>query len=98
MVDEMDRHGVTLYNFRHMGARITALALAVAALAAAQSTRRPASLVVIGGTVITENATHQILSPGAVAIAGTHIIDVDRPEVIAARYRAAQTIDARADI
>jgi hypothetical protein len=30
-------------------------ALAVAGLAAAQSTRRQASLVVIGGTVITEN-------------------------------------------
>jgi 5-methylthioadenosine/S-adenosylhomocysteine deaminase len=94
----MDRHGVTLYNFRYMGARITVLALAIGALAAAQSTRRPASLVVIGGTIVTENAGRQILSPGAVAIAGIDIIDVDRPDVIAARYRAAQTIDARDDI
>ncbi len=81
-----------------MGARITVLALAIGALAAAQSTRRPASLVVIGGTIVTENAGRQILSPGAVAIAGIDIIDVDRPDVIAARYRAAQTIDARDDI
>ena len=52
----------------------------------------------IGGTVITQNAAHLILSPGAVAIDGTDIVDVDRPEAIAARYRAAQTIDARDQI
>jgi hypothetical protein len=48
--------------------------------------------------VITENAQHQILSPGAVAIAGAEIVAVDRPEVIASRYRAATTIDARDQI
>jgi 5-methylthioadenosine/S-adenosylhomocysteine deaminase len=73
-------------------------ALAFAALAAAQSPRRPASLVVVGGTVITENARHEILSPGAVAIAGAEIVDVGRPEVIASRYRAAATIDAHDQI
>src|SRR6266849_626633 len=81
-----------------MRARITAILLAMAAIAAAQSGRRPASLVVVGGTVITENAAHLILSPGAVAINGTDIIDVDRPEVIAGRYRAAETIEARDQI
>jgi 5-methylthioadenosine/S-adenosylhomocysteine deaminase len=64
----------------------------------AQPARRSASLVVIGGTVITENAGRQILSPGAVAIDGASILDVDRPELIASRYVAAETIDARADI
>jgi len=73
-------------------------ALAVAAGAAAQSPRPPVALVVIGGTVITENAQRQIFSPGAVAISGEDIVAVDRPEVIASRYRAAATIDARDQI
>ncbi len=81
-----------------MGARITAITLAIVAVAAAQSARRPATLVVVGGSVITQNATRQILSPGAVAINGTDIIDVDRPELIAMRYRAAATIEARDQI
>jgi 5-methylthioadenosine/S-adenosylhomocysteine deaminase len=73
---------------RHLGVT----ALAVVALAAAQSSRRAVSLVVIGGTVITENARHEILSPGAVAIAGANIVEVGPPGVIASRYRAAATI------
>ena len=70
--------------------------LAVAALQ--QPARRPVALVVIGGTVLTENAAHRTLTPGALAINGTDIVDVDTPEAIAARYAAAETIDARADI
>jgi 5-methylthioadenosine/S-adenosylhomocysteine deaminase len=62
---------------------------------AAQTPRRPVSLVVVGGTVITQNAAHQILSPGAVAIDGNAIVAVDAPEVIAAGYQATETIDAR---
>ena len=56
------------------------------------------SLVVVGGTVITENAAHAILSPGAVAIDGTDIVEVGTPAAIAAKYQAAQTIDARDQI
>src|SRR4051794_35383543 len=84
-----------------MRSRMAVAALAttiLAALAAGQTARRPAALVVIGGTVITGNAQRQILSPGAVAIAGTDILAVDRPDVVAARYQAAQTIDARDQI
>src|SRR6185436_18872346 len=81
-----------------MHLKLAILLAATAAIAAAQSPRRPATLVVIGGTVITQNAAHAILSPGAVAIDGTDIVAVDRPEVIAAGYRAAQTIDARDQI
>src|SRR5437867_9361130 len=84
-----------------MRAQIAAAALAIAAgvaLAANQPARRAASLVVIGGTVITENATHQILSPGAVAISGADIVAVDRPEAIASQFNAAATIDARNEI
>jgi 5-methylthioadenosine/S-adenosylhomocysteine deaminase len=73
-----------------------ALFLGCAALALAacstSSSRRRVPLVVIGGTVITENATHQLWSPGAVAIDGTNIVDVGTPESIASRFDAAQTI------
>jgi 5-methylthioadenosine/S-adenosylhomocysteine deaminase len=81
-----------------MRVKLAILLAAAAALAAAQSPRRTVTLVVIGGTVITQNAAHAILSPGAVAIDGTDIVAIDRPEAIAARYRAAETIDARDQI
>jgi 5-methylthioadenosine/S-adenosylhomocysteine deaminase len=81
-----------------MPLKLAILGAATAAIAAAQSPRRAATLVVTGGTVITQNAAHTILSPGAVAIDGTDIVAVDRPEVIAAGYRAAETIDARDQI
>ena len=61
----------------------------------AQPARRQVSLVVIGRSVLTQNARHQILSPGAVAISGNDIIDVDTPEAIALKYRALDTIVAR---
>src|SRR3954453_9861159 len=64
----------------------------------AQPARRRVSLVVTGGTVLTQNASHQILSPGAVAIEGTDIVDVDTPAAIAAKYQGADAIDARDQI
>src|SRR5256712_3374761 len=78
-----------------MRARFIAALLALAAVGAGQPVRRAVSLVVIGGTVVTENATHQILTPGTVAINGTDIVGVDRPDAIASRFTAAETIDAR---
>ncbi len=86
VIDDVDRHGPTLYNFSTECVHTTRAVVAIAARSrspclAAQQARRPASLVVIGGTVITENATRQVLSPGAVAIDGTDILDVDSPEV-----------------
>jgi 5-methylthioadenosine/S-adenosylhomocysteine deaminase len=74
------------------------VAIVASAVVVAQPARRNVSLVVIGGTVITENAARQILSPGAVAIDGAEIVDVDQPGTIAARYTAARTIDARDQI
>ncbi len=76
------------------------LALLVALVAAtialsAQGSRRPVSLVVIGGTVLTQNDVRQVLAPGAIAISNSDIVDVGTPADIAARYTAAQTIDAR---
>ncbi len=80
-----------------MRARIVLLLIALSALAA-QPARRSVSLVVIGRSVITENARRQTLTPGAVAIDGHTIVDVDTPTAIAAKYRAADTLDARDDI
>jgi 5-methylthioadenosine/S-adenosylhomocysteine deaminase len=60
--------------------------------------RRSVSLVVAGGTVITEDAGHRVLTPGAVAISGADIVDVDTPAAIAAKYQASETIDARDQI
>jgi 5-methylthioadenosine/S-adenosylhomocysteine deaminase len=64
----------------------------------AQPARRRVTLVVTGGTVITQNAAHTILTPGALAINGTDIVDVDTPVAIALRYQAAETVDARDQI
>src|SRR4051794_13947688 len=60
--------------------------------------RRTIALVVTGGTVVTQNATHQVLAPGAVAIDGTNIVEVGAPDAIAAKYQARETIDARAQV
>jgi 5-methylthioadenosine/S-adenosylhomocysteine deaminase len=98
MVDEVDRHGHQLYNFRFMRAQIAALALAIIGVGFAQPARRAVSLVVVGRFVITANGSHQILAPGAVAVDGTDIVAIDRPEAIAARFSAAQTIDASSDV
>ena len=69
--------------------------VAATSVAFAQGVRRPVSLVVIGGTVLTEDDTRRVFSPGAVAISGSDIVDIGTPADIAARYTAAQTIDAR---
>jgi len=76
---------------------LVACLVSAAVLAEAQG-RRPVSLVVIGGTVITENAARTILSPGAVAIDGATIVAVDTPDAIAARYQPAETLAARDQI
>lgn len=80
--------------------RVFIAAAIVAALAelAAQPARRNVALVVVGRTVITENASHEVLSPGAVAVNGTDIVEVGTPPSIAAKYQAAETVDARDQI
>jgi 5-methylthioadenosine/S-adenosylhomocysteine deaminase len=79
---------------------LLAALLVVSALAAltAQPARRRVSLIVTGGTVLTQNAAHQMLAPGALAVDGTDIVDVDTPAAIAAKYQAAETIDARGQV
>jgi 5-methylthioadenosine/S-adenosylhomocysteine deaminase len=79
-------------------ATVSAAAVLAVAVLAAQPARRAISLVVVGGTVVTQNAAHDIVSPGAVAVDGTDIVEVGTPQAIAAWYRAAETIEARDDV
>jgi 5-methylthioadenosine/S-adenosylhomocysteine deaminase len=80
----------------------TRLLVTVAALIASSMTwptaamRQPAaaSLVVANGIVITVDGSRRILNPGSVAIDGNTIVAIDTPANIAARYKAADTIDA----
>src|SRR5688572_1455396 len=54
----------------------------------------PASLVIANGIVVTVDGNRRILNPGSVAINGADIVAVDTPANIAARFTAADTIDA----
>ncbi len=72
--------------------------LLASAILSAQATRRRVTLVVTGGIVVTQNATRQVLNPGAVAIDGADIVAVDTPQAISAGYDAAETIDARGQV
>ena len=74
---------------------LVAALMAATVVASAQGGRRAVSLIVTGGTVLTENDMRQVLAPGAVAINGTDIVDVGTPADIARAIPAAQTIDAR---
>jgi 5-methylthioadenosine/S-adenosylhomocysteine deaminase len=87
-----------MVELRPMLRRFSAAMLAVLAIAAVQAPRRAVSLIVIGGTVITENAAHQVLSPGALAISGTDIVAIDTPDAIIRGFSAAETIDERENV
>src|SRR5438445_1205261 len=73
---------------------IVAMLVALGAIGS-QTPRRPISLLIVGGIVVTENGSHHVLAPGAVAIDGTAIAAVDTPDSIASRFTAAETVDAR---
>ena len=82
---------------------LAALLMGVASLgchdaAVAQGTKQAASLVISGGTVITMDDARRVLTPGAVAIAGTDIVAVGTPADIAARFTAAETVDATGQV
>ncbi len=82
--------------------RIRMLVTAMAAIIAAPATghmlaaRQPTavSLIVHNGIVITVDGSRRILNPGSVAVNGTDIVAIDTPPNIAARYQAADSIDA----
>ncbi len=61
-------------------------------------TRRSISLIVANGIIVTADASHRVLAPGAVAIDGQDIVAVDTPGAIAAAFEAKETIDAAGQI
>ena len=71
-----------------------AFVLVIVAVGAAPPAKRRATLVVTGGTVVTMDAQRRVLSPGAVAIDGRVIVAVDTPQAVAARYAAADLVQA----
>ena len=77
---------------------VAAFALFASTFACAQPARRRVSLIVSGGIVVTQNASHQVLNPGAVAIDGGDIVAVDTPQAVAAGYQGAETIDAQGQV
>jgi 5-methylthioadenosine/S-adenosylhomocysteine deaminase len=79
-----------------MGRALTSVVvfIAAASVLSGQAGARTVSLVVTNGTVVTIDRTGRVLAPGAVAIDGTDIVAVDRPDVIAKRFRGRETIEA----
>src|SRR6478672_4011240 len=59
---------------------------------------RQVDLVITGGTVVTADAMHRVLSNGAVAISGTDVIAVDSAAAIRRQFRGAVTIDATGQV
>jgi len=82
---------------QHRSFRIRHILLPVILIAVASCSRparRPVSLVITGGGVVTMDPAHRILSPGAVAVDGRDIVAVGTPGEIARQFSAAETIDA----
>jgi 5-methylthioadenosine/S-adenosylhomocysteine deaminase len=82
-------------------ARLVRFSVAVAFSAACQGPAAPvpasspnASLLIANGIVITMDGQRRVLNPGSVVIDGMRIVAVDRPEAVAAKFTAAETIDA----
>jgi 5-methylthioadenosine/S-adenosylhomocysteine deaminase len=64
----------------------------------ARGQQRKVSLVITGGTVVTVDAEHRVLAPGAIAIDNHEIVAVDSPDAVRSRYVGADTIDATGQV
>src|SRR3954462_12336483 len=74
------------------------LAAALSAAAVQAPAPRTVSLIVANGTVVTIDGGRRIIPRGSVAIEGRDIVAVDTADVIAARYRGRDTIDAAGSV
>jgi 5-methylthioadenosine/S-adenosylhomocysteine deaminase len=54
----------------------------------------PVDLVVLGGAIVTMNATRQLIEDGGIAVKGGRIVAVGSHADIARRYAGRQTVDA----
>jgi 5-methylthioadenosine/S-adenosylhomocysteine deaminase len=80
-----------------MSRAILTVLIALAIVPLAGEGPRRVSLILTGGTVITMDAGHRILTPGAIAIEGSAIAAVGSPAEIAAGF-AGDVIDTTGDI
>ena len=72
----------------------TLLAASLAMAGGQPAQRRTVSLVVANGTVVTVDGNRRVISKGSVAIDGRDIVAVDTADVIAARFRGRDTVEA----
>jgi 5-methylthioadenosine/S-adenosylhomocysteine deaminase len=59
-----------------------------------QQGQQQVDIVVIGGTVVTEDGSRRVIPDGGVAINGTDIVAVDTADAIRREFRGVDTIDA----
>jgi 5-methylthioadenosine/S-adenosylhomocysteine deaminase len=79
--------------------RLWTVVLAAGSVLVAQiPARRPVSMIVTGGTVVTMDRAGRVLAPGAVAIDGRDIVAVDTAEAIAASFSGRESIDATGEV
>ncbi|TAK15832.1 MAG: amidohydrolase [Acidobacteria bacterium] len=78
--------------------RILVIVAVASAACARVDTKAPATLVISGGTIVTEDASGRIIENGAVAINNDTIVAIDTAAAIAAKYDAREVIDARGQI
>ncbi len=78
------------FRLRHL----VIIVLVLASASCSRPSRRQVSLVITGGDVVTMDASHRILSPGAVVVDGPDIVAIGTPEDVARRFAASETIEA----
>ncbi len=76
---------------------ITATGQVLATHAPARA-RTPASLIISGGTVITQDGSRRVIENGAVAVSKDKIVAVDTAAAIASRYSSTNVINARGQL
>jgi 5-methylthioadenosine/S-adenosylhomocysteine deaminase len=81
-------------RIRLLAAVAALIASPIAWQTAAMGQPAAASLVIDNGIVLTVDGSRRVLNPGSIAINGNTIVAIDTPANIAARYKAAETINA----
>ncbi len=94
----IERNALTRVCLRVVATLAMAAGSACRPAADAQDGRQLASLVITGGTIVTMDDARHVLSPGAIAVAGTDIVGVGTPEEIAAAFSPAETVDATGQV
>jgi 5-methylthioadenosine/S-adenosylhomocysteine deaminase len=77
-----------------VSASVVVAGVALWVITASAQISRQVSTIVSGGIVVTVDGARNIYNPGAIAIDGTDIVEVGRSADIAARFTAADQIDA----